>query len=250
MQNLGTLIITGSGRGIGAATALLAHEKGYAVCVNYVNNAQSAEQIVKTIREQGGRALAVQADVRDASAVKNLFDRAQNELGNLCGLVNNAGVTGKLGRLAETSLSDIQLVLDTNILGAVLCAREAVQRLSTEYGGPGGAIVNITSRAAQYGSPGEFVHYAASKAAVESFSFGLANEVANQGIRVNCVSAGLVDTDLHAAAGDPDRASRYAPRIPMQRAGTAQEIAQAVLWLLSPEASYCTGSVLAVTGGR
>lgn len=248
-QSEPVIIITGSARGIGAAIALRAHEKGYKVCVNYLQQKERAEEVVNAIKKRGGQAKAVQADVTDELAVLKLFDTAE-ELGSLAGLVNNAGVPGKLGRFADTTTTDLRRVLDTNILGTLLCSREAVRRMSTVYGGQGGAIVNITSRAAQHGSPGEFVHYAASKAAVESFSYGLAVEVATEGVRVNCVSAGLVDTELHAAAGDPERAQRFAPRIPMQRAGQPEEIANAVLWLLSAEASYCTGAVLAVTGGR
>ena len=246
----GTIIITGSGRGIGATTARMAAARGYAVCINYLTQSERAEAVVTAIRQTGGQAIAVQGDVSDETAVKHLFDQAADQLGYVTALVNNAGVTGRLGRLAETTTADLRQVLDTNILGPILCAREAVGRMSYKEGGQGGAIVNITSRAAQHGSPGEFVHYAASKAAIETFTFGLATEVAAEGIRVNAVSVGLVATELHAAAGDPDRAARYASRIPMQRAGTTEEMAQAILWLLSEEASYCTGSILAVSGGR
>ena len=246
----GTIIITGSSRGIGATTAILAAQKGYAVAVNYYRHLERAEEVVAAIEKAGGRAMAVEADVSHETAVKIMFEKVTKELGPISALVNNAGITGRIGPFAEQPTSSLRQVLEINVLGSMFCSQEAVRRMSTQNGGNGGAIVNITSRAAQYGSPNEFVHYAASKAAVESFSFGLATEVAAEGIRVNCVSAGLVDTELHAAAGDPERAKRFVSRIPMGRAGTTDEIAQAVLWLLSDEASYCTGSVLAVTGGR
>jgi NAD(P)-dependent dehydrogenase (short-subunit alcohol dehydrogenase family) len=245
-----TIIITGSGRGIGAATALLAAQKGYAVCVNYLNRRESADEVVNAIREAGGTALAVQADVSDELAVQAMFDRATEQLGPITALVNNAGIIGTIGRLADLETANLRRLLDINVLGTIICAREAVRRMSTVRGGNGGSIVNISSRAAQHGSPAEFVHYAASKAAVESFTFGLAGEVASDGIRVNCVSAGLIETEIHAAAGDAERVQRYASRIPLQRAGRPEEVAAAILWLLSAEASYCTGSVLAVSGGR
>ena len=248
----GTIIITGSGRGIGAATARLAAQKGYAVCVNYTAQAQRAEETVKSIQESGGTAIGVEADVSDEAAVQAMFERATHELGPLVALVNNAGITGKIGRLAELETADLRRLLEVNILGTIICSREAVRRMSFTTGGQGGAIVNLSSRAAQHGSPNEFVHYAASKAAVETFTFGLAGEVAGEGIRVNCVSAGLVDTEIHATMGDAGRGrvQRFASRIPMQRAGQPEEIAQAILWLLSEEASYCNGSILAVSGGR
>lgn len=246
----GTIIITGSGRGIGAATALLAGRRGYAVCVNYLANRERAEQVVETIREFGGRAIAVQADVSDEGAIQMLFDTATEQLGPIVALVNNAGITGKLGRLAELETQSLRRVMNVNVIGTILCAREAVRRMSTASGGQGGAIVNISSRAAQLGSPNEYVHYAASKAAVETFTVGLAIEVAQEGIRVNCVSSGVIATEIHAAAGDPERLQRYASRIPMQRTGKPEEVAAAILWLLSEEASYCTGTILAVSGGR
>lgn len=246
----GTIIVTGSGRGIGAATALLAAQRGYAVCVNYTNRPERAEQIVATIRDRGGRAIAVQADVSDEEAVKTLFEAASEQLGPLVALVNNAGITGKLGRLVEQDAQNLRRILDINILGTILCSREAVRHMSTNFGGKGGAIVNISSRAVQYGGPNEYVHYAASKAAVETFTLGLAREVAAEGIRINCVSPGLITTEIHAEAGDAERVQRAAHQIPMQRGGEPEEVAAAILWLLSDEASYCTGSVLAVGGGR
>lgn len=246
----GTIIITGSGRGIGAATALLAGQRGYAVCVNYLANRERAEQVVESISECGGTALAVQADVSDEDAVRMLFDTATERLGPLVALVNNAGITGKLGRLVDLDTQNLRRVMDVNVIAPILCAREAVRWMSTASGGHGGTIVNISSRAAQLGSPNEYVHYAASKAAIETLTVGLAAEVAREGIRVNCVSSGVIATEIHAMAGDPERLQRYASRIPMQRIGRPEEIATAVLWLLSEEASYCTGTILTVSGGR
>ncbi|MBN9390386.1 MAG: SDR family oxidoreductase [Chloroflexi bacterium] len=246
----GTIIVTGGSRGIGAATALLAARKGYAVCVNYTEQAGRAEQIVETIRQEGGRAIAVQADVSDEAAVKVMFDRTEAELGDITGLVTNAAITGKATRLADLQVADLRRVLEVNILGTIVCCREAVRRMSTALGGSGGSIVNISSRAAHYGAPGEYVHYAASKAAIESFTFGLAGEVGPEGIRVNCVSPGVIDTEIHATAGDPEKAGRVGSRAPLQRPGRADEVAAAILWLLSEEASYCSGTVLAVSGGR
>ncbi len=246
----GTIIITGSGRGIGAATALLASQKGYSVCVNYTNRSEQAEQIVATIRNRGGKAIAVQADVSDEVAIKTLFDTATNKLGLLTALVNNAGIVGKLSRLADIDTESLRRVLDINIVGTMLCSREAVRRMSTAYGGQGGAIVNISSRATYFGGPNEYIHYAASKAAVETFTFGLAREVASEGIRVNCVSPGVIETEIHASVGDAQRLQRLASQIPMQRAGKPEEVAAAILWLLSEEASYCTGSLLTISGGR
>lgn len=246
----GTIIVTGSGRGIGAATALLASQKGYAVCVNYINRSERADEVVETIRNQGGKAIAVQVDVSNEAAVKTLFDTATAELGPLTALVNNAGITGKLGRLVDVEGESLRRILDINIIGTMLCTREAVRRMSTALGGKGGAIVNLSSRAVPYGGPGEYVHYAASKAAIETFTIGLAREVGGEGIRVNAVSPGLIETEIHAEAGDAQRAQRLAGQVPMRRVGRPEEVAAAILWLLSEEASYCTGSILAVGGGR
>ncbi len=246
----GTIIITGSGRGIGAATALLAAQKGYTVCVNYTHQADRANQVVEDIRQAGGQAIAVQADVSDEGAIIAMFERATAELGPLVALVNNAAVTGKLGRLADLEAASLRRLLEINVAGTILCCREAVRRMSTALGGSGGAIVNISSRAAHYGAPGEYVHYAASKAAIETFTFGLAGEVGNEGIRVNCVSPGIIDTEIHTSSGDAGRVQRYASRVPLQRAGQSSEVAAAVLWLLSEEASYCSGTILSVSGGR
>lgn len=246
----GTIIVTGSGRGIGAAIALLAGQKGYAVCVNYTNRGERAEQVVADIRNRGGKAIAVQADVSDEAAIKRLFDTAISELGPLVALVNNAGIGSRLGRLADIDTQSLRRVVDINLIGTMLCSREAIRHMSTANGGKGGGIVNISSRATYIGGANTYVHYAASKAAVETFTFGLAGEVANEGIRVNCVSPGVIETEIHASMGDAQRLQRLVSQIPMQRAGKPEEIAEAVLWLLSEQASYCTGSVLMVSGGR
>lgn len=246
----GTVIITGSGRGIGAATAMLAAERGYAVCVNYRERRETADEVVAKIRKCGGKASAVAAENCVETDVVRLFDAAERELGPIRGLVNNAGVPGRIGRVENLELSTLRRVLDVNVVGTVLCAREAVRRMSTKRGGYGGTIVNVSSMASRTGSPGELVHYAAAKAAVETFNYGLAAEVAAEGIRVNCVSAGLIATDIHAEAGDAERLQRYATRMPMARAGRPEEVAAAIVWLLSDEASYITGATLPVAGGR
>jgi NAD(P)-dependent dehydrogenase (short-subunit alcohol dehydrogenase family) len=246
----GSIIITGSGRGIGAATAVLAAQRGYAVCVNYRERRESADAVVATIRKAGGRACAVAAENCIEADVLRLFDTAQRELGPVRALVNNAGVPGRIGRVENLALDTLRRVLDVNVIGTILCAREAVRRMSTRRGGSGGAIVNVSSMASRTGSPGELVHYAAAKAAVETFNYGLAAEVAGEGIRVNCVSAGLIATDIHAEAGDAERLQRYATRMPMARAGRPDEVAAAIVWLLSDEASYITGATLPVAGGR
>jgi NAD(P)-dependent dehydrogenase (short-subunit alcohol dehydrogenase family) len=244
------IIITGSGRGIGAATARLAASRGYAVCVNYVGNRDAAEGVVADIRAAGGRAIAVRAANHDEPAVQAMFEEAERELGPVSALVNNAGVPGRITRVENLALENLRETLEVNVVGAVLCAREAVRRMSTKRGGRGGAIVNVSSLASKTGSPGELVHYAIAKAGVEIFTYGLAAEVAQEGIRVNCVTLGLFETDIHAAAGDGERLQRYATRMPMARPGKPEEAARAILWLLSDEPSYCTGAILAVGGGR
>lgn len=248
--DLGTLIVTGASRGIGAAIARLAGQRGYAVAVNYSTGETEAGNVVKEILGNGGRARAIHADVADEKQIIRMFETAERELGPIKGLVNNAGITGGFARVEDVTPEAINKTFAVNVTGSMLCAREAVRRMSTRRGGSGGAIVNISSRAAHTGAPGEWVHYAASKGAIDSFTIGLAREIATEGIRVNAVSPGLTDTDLHAANGEPGRLTRLMPTIPMARAGTPDEIAEAVLWMLSPQASYVTGAILAVGGGR
>lgn len=245
----GVVLVTGGSRGIGAATCVLAAERGFDVLVNYVADAAAADAVVARVRATGRQARAVRGDVADEGDVPAMFDAAL-ALGPLAGVVNNAGITGNTpGRLDEQSAATVRRVLDVNVTGVFLCSREAVRRMSTRHGGAGGAIVNVTSTAARLGSAGEWVHYAASKAAVETLSFGLAREVAGEGVRVNVVAPGGVRTDLHAAAGMPERPELMAARTPMGRVGEPEEIAEAILWLLGPGASYATGSVLTVGGG-
>jgi NAD(P)-dependent dehydrogenase (short-subunit alcohol dehydrogenase family) len=246
----GTLIVTGGGRGIGAAICRLAARQGYAVAVNYHLNEHAAQALVKEIKQTGGRAAAIQADIGREGDIDNLFKNAEEQLGPLTALVNNAAITGGFARVESVDATMLERLMAVNVVGAMLCAREAVRRLSTAHGGKGGAIVNISSRAAKLGSPGEWVHYAMTKGAIDSLTVGLAREVAKEGIRVNAVAPGLVQTDIHLEAGDPNRPERLAQTIPLGRAGTPEEIAEGVLWLLSPAASYVTGTVLAIGGGR
>jgi NAD(P)-dependent dehydrogenase (short-subunit alcohol dehydrogenase family) len=243
-------LITGGGRGIGAATALLAAQRGYAVAVNYANNSLAADEVVRAIRAGGGTAMAVQADVGDEAQVVAMFEKVDARLGRLTALVNNAGVVDVQARVDEMSVARLERMFRINVIGSFICAREAVRRMSTRHGGSGGAIVNISSGAARLGSPGQYVDYAASKGAIDTFTIGLAKEVAAEGIRVNAVRPGLIDTEIHASGGMPDRAFELAPTVPMQRTGSAEEIAGAILWLLSTEASYTTMALLDVTGGR
>lgn len=249
-SQLGTLIVTGASRGIGAAIAKLAAERGFSVAVNFAKGANEAEEVVQHIASSGGRARAIQADVGREEEIVRLFETAERELGPIKALVNNAAITGGFARVDAVSAKALNQVMAVNVTGAILCAREAVRRMSTLHGGSGGAIVNISSRAAHTGSAGEWVHYAASKGAIDSFTIGLAREVATEGIRVNAVAPGLIETGLHAANGAPDRLERLAATIPMQRPGSAIEVAEAVLWLLSSAASYTTGAIVEVGGGR
>jgi NAD(P)-dependent dehydrogenase (short-subunit alcohol dehydrogenase family) len=244
------LLITGGSRGIGASVARLAAQQGQAVCISYRHRGDLAEALAAQIRADGGRALAVQADVAVEADVLRLFERVDAELGRLTGLVNNAGVLDQQMRVVDMRAERLRRVFDTNVVGSFLCAREAVRRMSTARDGVGGAIVNLSSRAARLGSPGEFVDYAASKGAIDSFTIGLAREVAGEGIRVNAVAPGLIETEIHASAGEPGRVERLKGGVPMGRGGQPDEVARAVLWLLSAEASYITGTVVDVSGGR
>lgn len=244
------VLITGASRGIGAASALLAAQAGYSVVVNYRDNAAAAHAVVQQIEAAGGTALAVQADVADEQQVLRMFETVDTQMGRLSALVNSAGVVDQASRVDAMSLARLRRMFDTNVIGSIVCAREAVRRMSTRYGGHGGAIVNLSSIASTLGSPAQYVDYAASKGAIDSFTIGLAREVAAEGIRVNAVRPGIIATEIHASGGQPERARELAHLIPMQRAGTAEEVARAVLWLLSAQASYATGSLLDVAGGR
>lgn len=245
-----TLLLTGGSRGIGAATAVLAAMRGYDVCFSYRADEAEAMRVVERIRRAGRRGLAVQADVAEDADIRRLFEICDRELGVLTALVNNAGVVDRRARVDEMSLARLQRMFAVNVFGTMLCAREAVKRMSTRHGGAGGAIVNVSSAASRIGSPGEYVDYAAAKAAVDIFTIGLAKEVATEGIRVNAVRPGIVETGIHASGGQPDRLQRIAPLIPMQRPGQPDEIASAILSLLSEDASYTTGAILDVSGGR
>ena len=244
------VLITGGSRGIGAATALLAAKHGYAVAVNYTANSLAADEVVRLIRADGGQAITVQGDVAREADVLAMFEKVDAKFGRLCALVNNAGVVDQTSRVDAMSMARLQRMFEVNVFGSFLCAREAVKRMSTRYGGAGGGIVNVSSAAAKLGAPGQYVDYAAAKGAIDTFTMGLAKEVALEGIRVNAVRPGIIETDIHASGGLPNRAREMAPLVPMQRAGTAHEVAEAIVWLLSSQSSYTTGTLLDVTGGR
>jgi NAD(P)-dependent dehydrogenase (short-subunit alcohol dehydrogenase family) len=244
------LLVTGGSRGIGAATARLAAQKGWAVAVNYTANSLAADGVVRDIRAAGGTAMAVQANVANEVQVVAMFDKVTAKLGQLTGLVNNAGVVDMTARLDEMSVERWRRMFDINVIGSLLCAREAVRRMSTRHGGAGGSIVNMSSAASRLGAPGQYLDYAASKGAIDTLTLGLAKEVAAEGIRVNAVRPGLIETELHASGGLPNRVRDLAHQVPIQRGGTAEEVAQAIVWLLSDEASYTTMSFLDVSGGR
>ena len=244
------LLVTGGSRGIGAATARLAAQRGYAVCVNYLRNETAAQALVESIAQAGGRAIALAADVAVEAEVVRLFEQLDATLGPVSALVNNAGILEQQMRVEAMDVARWQRVLATNVIGPFVCAREAVRRMSTKHGGKGGAIVNVSSRASVLGGANEYVDYAASKGALDSFTIGLAQEVATEGIRVNAVRPGVIYTDIHASGGEPQRVERVKAGVPMKRGGQPEEVAEAILWLLSEEASFITGTFLDVSGGR
>jgi NAD(P)-dependent dehydrogenase (short-subunit alcohol dehydrogenase family) len=246
----GILVVTGASRGIGAATALLAARRGYAVCVNYLKDRAAADRVAGDIAAAGGRAIAVQADVSVEADVVRMFRTVDERLGQLTALVNNAGILDRQMKVESMDAARMNRIFATNITGAFLCAREAVRRMSTRHGGRGGAIVNVSSGAARLGSPGEYVDYAASKGALDTMTVGLAKEVAEEGIRVNGVRPGFIYTEMHASGGEPSRVDRVKAFVPLKRGGQPAEVAHAILWLLSDEASFSTGTFIDVTGGR
>lgn len=242
-------IITGGSRGIGRATALAAALRGFRVCIGYASNEAAAKSVVSAIEAKNGKAIAVKCDVGQESDILALF-KAADKFGTLGALVNNAGIIGTTSRVDEMSAERIQRMMAVNVTGSILCAREAVKRMSTRHGGKGGVIVNLSSVAARLGAPNTYVDYAASKGAIDSFTLGLGYEVSGEGIRVAAIRPGLIDTDIHASGGEPDRAHRLAHMVPMKRVGSAEEIANAVVWLMSDDASYVTSAILDVSGGR
>jgi NAD(P)-dependent dehydrogenase (short-subunit alcohol dehydrogenase family) len=244
------LLITGASRGIGAATALLAAKNGWSVAVNYTANALAADEVVRQIRQAGGNAMSVQADVGDEAQILRMFEQIDAKMGRLSGLVNNAGVVDATARVDAMSWARLERMMRINVLGSIACAREAVRRMSTAHGGTGGSIVNVSSAASRLGAPSQYVDYAAAKGAIDAFTIGLAKEVAGEGIRVNAVRPGLIDTDIHASGGLPNRVKDLQHLVPAKRGGTAEEVAQAIVWLLSDKAEYTTMSFLDVSGGR
>ena len=243
-------LITGGSRGIGAATALRAAQQGFAVAVNYTRHADAANAVVQQIIAAGGTAIAVQADVADEAQVLAMYQAIDTQLGPVTALVNNAGVVDVAARVDEMSVQRIRRMFDINVLGTFICTREALKRMSTRHGGEGGCIVNVSSVAARLGGPGQYVDYGASKGAIDTFTVGLAKEVATEGVRVNAVRPGIIETEIHASGGQPDRVQQMAPLVPMQRAGSAEEVANTIVWLLGPDASYVTGANIDVAGGR
>ncbi len=243
-------LVTGGSRGIGAATCLLAAKRGFAVAVNYAANATAANAVVAQIHASGGKAIAVQGDVALEADILRMFNTVDEQLGRLTALVNNAGVVDVASRVEAMSAARLKRMFDINIVGSFLCAREAVLRMSTKHGGAGGAIVNLSSAAARLGGGGQYVDYAASKGAIDTFTTGLAKELATEGIRVNAVRPGIIDTEIHASGGQPDRARQLAPLVPMQRPGSSAEVAEAIVWLMTDASSYCTGTFIDVAGGR
>jgi len=244
------VLVTGGSRGIGAATALLAAERGYAVCITYKSNREAADAVVGEIASKGGKAIAIAGDAGVEADVMRVFAQIDTDLGRITALVNNAGILERQMRVDEIPVDRLYRVLTTNVVGSFLCAREAIRRMSTRHGGNGGAIVNLSSAAARLGGPNEYVDYAASKGAIDTFTIGLAKEVAAEGIRVNAVRPGIIYTDIHASGGEPNRVERVKSAVPMLRGGHADEVARAILWLLSDEASYSTATIVDVTGGR
>ena len=244
------LLVTGGSRGIGAATCLLAARQGWAVAVNYTAHSLAADEVVRTIRAGGGRAMAVQADVADEAQVLRMFEQVDAKFGRLTGLVNNAGVVDVTARVEDMSVARWRRMFDINVIGSLICAREAVRRMSTNHGGSGGSIVNVSSAAARLGAPGQYVDYAAAKGAIDAFTIGLAKEVGGEGIRVNAVRPGLIETEIHASGGLPNRVKDLQHLVPMQRGGSAQEVAEAIVWLLGEGASYTTMSLIDISGGR
>jgi NAD(P)-dependent dehydrogenase (short-subunit alcohol dehydrogenase family) len=245
-----TILVTGGSRGIGAEVALIAAQRGYAVAVNYASNEKAAAQVVEQITQLGGEAFAIQGDVAIEQDILRMFTAIDTRWGRLDALINNAGIVDVKARVDEMSVERLQKMFATNVVGSFLCAREAIKRMSKKYQHAGGVIINLSSAAARLGSPSEYVDYAASKGAIDTMTIGLSKELAAEGIRVNAVRPGLIDTDIHASGGQPDRVARFISMIPMQRGGTAQEVANTVMWLASDEASYVTGALIDVGGGR